>query len=329
MYVDDAAAAAAFDQLSGEIAASARSALIEGSRFSREAVLDALRQSECGADPRCGAARRTLWGRAYGSAGDLAGGRGAAELDFSARGLVAGADLAAGEEARVGFYAAASRSRFSIDARGSSGRGDNRELGLYGAGAWGGWRLALGAGWTWHDAETRRTVAIPGLAERLDGDLDGRTIQLFGEASYRAGTAAALAEPFAAIAHVDLDVEEATERGGSAALARAGGTTRTTLSLLGLRGRWLTQGPLSAIGLAASAAWRHVLAGALPTATNSFAGGTRFTVAGSALARDAAVVEIGVHAQVTPRIGFNVDYTGQLGSGFRDHGLQGSLSWRF
>ncbi|MFC3712995.1 autotransporter-associated beta strand repeat-containing protein [Sphingoaurantiacus capsulatus] len=317
MYADDAPARSAFDQLSGEIAASAHSALIESRRFAREAVIDQLRLS--------GDEGRAVWGRLFGSSGDL--GRDAA-LDFSARGLIAGADITAGNGARIGFYAAGSRTRFSVDDRSSTGASDDRELGFYAGGRWGGLGLRAGAGYTWHDIDSTRRIAIPGFADRQTRDADAQTLQGFAEAGYRFGTELSSAEPFAGIAYVDLN-EKASREQGAASLDNAGTTSRATFSTLGLRGQWLQQGPMSAVGFAGSVAWRHGFGDLTPSARLAFGGGDRFTVGGVALARDAAVIEAGVHMQITPSLSWNVDYAGQLGRDFRDHGLRGTLGWRF
>src|SRR3546814_9920318 len=84
----------AFDQLSGEIHASTRSALIEDSRFVRQAIWDRLRST--GQDSRGGA-----WGQAIGSWGHLGGNGNAARLDRSTGGILMGLDWA-GEAMRLG-----------------------------------------------------------------------------------------------------------------------------------------------------------------------------------------------------------------------------------
>ncbi len=314
MYVDDAAAPAAFDQLSGEVDASARTALTEASRFSREAVLD----SDHG-----------VWARVFGSSGAVAASDTAASLDFAARGIVAGADLGAGEAVRVGFYAAGSRSRFSVDARGSRGESENRELGVYAGGDWARLRLRIGAGHAWHDVDTARAIAIDGFAGRTDRASKARTLQAFGEVAYRLGSDAADVEPFAGLAHVDLDSRRSRESGGAAALDSFGTSTRSTLSMLGLRGNWRAAAPNAAIGLAASLAWRHAFGSLAPTSTLAFGGGDRFSVEGVPLARDAVVIEAGIHTVIAPAVTWNVDYSGQLGRGLSDHGLRGTVSWSF
>jgi autotransporter-associated beta strand protein len=333
MYGDAASATAAFDQLSGEIEASVHSALIEASRFSREAVVDQLRAAACGpgdaAATRCDAGDRIVWGRLFGSSGEIGATAGTAALDISARGVIAGADLGAGEQARVGFYAAGSRSRFSADARGSDGESDNRELGVYAAGDWAGFGLRLGAGYGWHDVDTTRVIAIDGFAARPTRAAKARTLQAFAEAGYRLGTGATAVEPFAGLAHVDLDTDRSTESGGAAALDSAGTSTRATLSMLGLRGSWRQPAPHAAIGLAASVAWRHVYGDRVPIASLAFGSGDAFAVEGAPLARDAVVLEAGAHMLFTPSLTWKVDYSGQLGRDLRDHGLRGTLSWRF
>lgn len=329
MYGDAALATAAFDQLSGEIDASLRTALTETSRFSREAVVDAIRSAACASEAGCVSGGRAIWGRVFGSSGDVGATAATAALDFSTRGIVAGFDLGAGERGRAGVYAAAGRARFSVDARSSTGESENRELGVYGGGSWGGVGVRIGAGYSWHDIDTTRVVAVTGFADRLTRAAKARSLQAFGELGYRIGSATAGVEPFAALAYVDLDTRKSTEAGGAAALEGFGGSTRSTLSLLGLRADWRGTGPASAVGLAASLAWRRAYGELVPTSLLALGGGDRFTVEGAPLARDAAVLEAGVHTLITPTLSWNVDYAGQLGRGLGDHGLRGTLSWRF
>lgn len=86
---------------------------------------------------------------------------------------------------------------------------------------------------TWHDIETRRNVAFPGFAERLQAETDARTGQVFGEIGYGMGLGHAALEPFAGIAYVNFDGDRFTETGGAAALTGGDQSFDTTFTTLG------------------------------------------------------------------------------------------------
>src|SRR5690606_11551034 len=113
--LDEDEARAAFDQLSGEIHASAKAALIDDSRFLRDAVTDRLRAAfaAVAADDapvlaynqdgagRAPAAADTLapaaWARGFGAWSELDGDGNAAALSWSTGGFLTGLDAALGE----------------------------------------------------------------------------------------------------------------------------------------------------------------------------------------------------------------------------------------
>jgi outer membrane autotransporter protein len=186
VQLDAPAARSAFDRLSGEIHASARSALIEDSRFVREAALDRLQAGACGvsgadvtlaversggpADTGCDGAQTVAWMRALGSWGRIAGDGNAARLGRSTGGLLLGADRQFPGDWRLGALAGFSRTRIDAPVRNSSGQSDSVHLGLYAGKQWGDLAARAGAAYTWHDLSTQRSVAFPGFADRQEGD---------------------------------------------------------------------------------------------------------------------------------------------------------------
>jgi outer membrane autotransporter protein len=171
----------ALDQISGEIHASAKTALIDESWLLRAAVNDRLRAafgdvgaapmatlnygftadlapSVKGPMPTLNADRFAVWGQGYGSWGRSGSDGNAARLTHSTGGFLLGADAALFDTLRFGAVAGYSRSTFDVNSRFSSGESDNYHLGLYGGGQWGALGLRTGASYTWHDVETRRTV---------------------------------------------------------------------------------------------------------------------------------------------------------------------------
>ncbi|WP_245463673.1 MULTISPECIES: autotransporter domain-containing protein [unclassified Mesorhizobium] len=244
----DAEAQAAFDQLSGEIHASANGMLVEDSRFVRDAATSRIRAAfgDVGAaalpvmaygegGPEMVAAdtdRFAVWGQAFGSWGSTDSDGNAAAFDRSTGGLLAGADTLVGGW-RVGLLGGYSHSSFDADDRNSSGKSDNYHLGLYGGTNWGAIAFRTGAAYSWSSLSTKRSVAFNGFTDGLSADYDAGTAQIFGDLAYRADAGQFKFEPFANLAYVSVHTDGFTEDGGDAALTSAGSNTDATFTTLG------------------------------------------------------------------------------------------------
>lgn len=335
----------AFDQLSGEIHASAQTALIEDSRFVRSAINDRLRAAFDGAGASGAAVTYeggvpqpvaadvdgvAIWGEALGSWGHAGGDGNAARLGRSGGGFFFGADAPVFDTWRFGVAAGYTRTGFDVADRHSSGSSDNYHLGLYGGTRWGDLAFRAGAVHTWHDVSTSRSVAFPGFNESLKGDYDAGTAQVFGELAYGVSVGAARFEPFASLAYVGLHAEGFRETGGAAALASGPAGMDTAFTTLGLRGSasfGLNGASVTARGLVG---WRHAFDDVTPTSAMRFAGGGNgFTVAGVPVARDAAVVEAGLDFALTPAAVLGISYGGQFGSGVVDQSFKAGFSAKF
>lgn len=338
----------AFDVLSGEAHASAKTALVEASTHLRNAANDRIRSAfgtvaaaplpvmaygDDGLDKMAGTSPAiehapTAWGHVFGSWGSTDGNGNAAELDRSTLGAVAGIDGMMGTW-RIGVLAGYSRSSFDLDDRSSSGDADNYHLGIYGGTQWGAVGFRTGIAYTWSDIETQRTVAFPGFTDSLTADYDAGTFQAFGELGYTIETGAASFEPFINLAHVNVRTDGFTETGGAAALTTARSGTDTTFTTLGVRASAdfaMGDATATARGMIG---WRHAFGDITPLATHAFAGGNAFTVAGTPIAKDAAVLEAGLDFNITPTATLGLSYEGQIGSGSSVHGGRIGLNVRF
>ncbi len=312
----------AFDQLSGEVHASLKTALIEDTRFVRAAM------SARAGDTAPGE-RTVLWGQGFGSWGNWDSDGNAAAFDRDTAGLLAGIDGNAGAW-RVGVLAGLSETSFDLEARGSSGESRTTHLGVYAGTAWGHFAFRTGFAYAWHDIETDRTAAFPGFAETLAADYDAGTLQAFGEVSYRTrlGAGAEL-EPFLGLAHVRHHVDGFQETGGSAALSGAGQTTEVTFTTLGARlSHNFTLGTAEAAAWG-MAGWRHAFGDTTPFATHVFAGGDLFTVAGVPVGKDVALIEAGLDVKLSPTAVIGLSYSGQYASGARDQAVKTFLNLSF
>ena len=355
VQLDTPAAGAAFDQLSGEVHASTKSALIEDSHFVRDAIDNRIRSAfhgvgassmpvlaygETGTDSRATSAighalvpadtsNLAAWGSVFGSWGSFDGNGNAAELSRSVGGFFTGIDGLVAENVRLGIMTGYSHDSFHVDGRGSSGQSDNYHLGIYGGTQTGNLGLRAGVAYTWHDISTGRSVAFPGFADGLTADYHAGTFQAFGEAGYRIDTMVASFEPFANLAYVNLHTDGFTEKGGAAALHADGQTTDTTFTTLGVRAS--TAFDLGGMKATArgTVGWRHAYGDTTSLATLAFAGGAAFSVAGVPIAKDAAILEAGLDFAVSHNVTLGISYAGQFGSQARDNGAKASLDVSF
>ncbi|MGB3425428.1 autotransporter outer membrane beta-barrel domain-containing protein, partial [Castellaniella sp.] len=354
----------AFDQLSGEIHASAGSALTAGSQAIGNAlgqrlqsVLGSVGAGHSGntaAAPRllaygygatvadsgglaalgspqapADSGRFSAWGSTFGTWGRTDSDGNAAGLHRSSSGFLAGVDGLVAPKLRLGVLAGYSHDRFDTDGSDASGSSDNYHLGLYGGAQHGALSLKAGAIYTWHQVSTRRSAAFPGYTDRLTADYDARTFQAFGEVSYRIDASAASFEPFANLAYLRQHTDGFTEQGGAAALHSASGNSDTTYTTLGLRAAMpfdLGRATGTARGLIG---WRHAAGDTTPRTTLAFSGGEAFSVAGAPIDRDAAVLEAGLDFTVGKHTTLGIAYTGQFGSRSHDNGARAHLNIRF
>jgi fibronectin-binding autotransporter adhesin len=342
---DENEARRAYDSLSGEIHASAKTAVIEGSQIARSAVSDRVRVAFDGIGaPRIAtlayASRNSvvsaapaesfaLWARGFGSWGQTRGDGNAASLTRSTNGLVAGLDIAAAQDARIGMTAGYSRSTFEVAKRLSRGEADNYHVGLYGGARFDRFRLTGAVTYAWHEQSTRRTVSFPGFGETLKSDYDARSIQAFGEIAYRFDLGPAALEPFANLAYINLRSSALTETGGVAALSAKAQTTAVAFATLGLRAQiGFDLGNLP-VRFDTTLGWRRAAGDVTPVSLQSFAGGAPFSIAGVPIARDALVVGAGFGATLASGAEVALSYDGQLARKATDHGFNARLAVRF
>lgn len=343
MQDSEADARMAFDQLSGEIHASAKTALINDSRLIRNAMNDRVRAAfndvaaadvpvmSFGPDARplgvpTDAPTMAAWGNAFGTWSETKGDGNASTLDQSTGGFVTGFDAAVAQDWRLGALAGYSRSTF--DAKGS-GESDNYHVGVYSGGRFNALSFRSGLAYSWHSVETSRTVAFPGFEDHLTSDYDAGTFQAFGELGYRIDMERVSFEPFANLAHVRVMTDGFTENGGSAALTAGRETTSTTFTTLGLRAS-----ASFALGMVEAQArgtvgWQHAYGDTTPVSTLAFDGGNAFTIAGAPIAQDTGLVEAGFDVKLSKRATLGISYTGQFGSDVRQNGVDARFSVKF
>ncbi|MFK7461807.1 autotransporter domain-containing protein, partial [Pseudomonas sp. Env-10] len=342
---DAGAARAAFDSLSGEIHASTASAMLEDSRYVRDAVNERLRQPGCYRedDPRNALApsenhlssagchgEMVGWMRVLGTWGHMGGDSNSAKLDRNLSGFLLGTDKQVDDAWRVGVAAGYTRSDLDAKRRNSSADVDSYHLMAYTAYQQEAFAARMGVAYSWHDVESKRNVAVGGEGQRLKADYKARSAQVFGEVGYTIQTPTVALEPFAGLAYVNYDSDTIKEKGGSAAL-RGDADQDITYSTLGVRiGQTITLGNGSKITPRGSIGWRHAFGDTKPDADLSFInGGGSFSTQGVPIAKDSAVVEAGLDYQISQNGRLGLGYSGQLSRNDKDHAVTVSFSLGF
>ncbi len=363
---DPAALRQAYDQLSGDHAAALQRAMSRGTRTVQSLAQSRLRgvvgggqtagrrptsdpraaqqasRVQVAAAPAATAGGHSLpgraWGQVFGAWGESDGDGNAAASERDTQGFLFGVDGALGDGWTLGALAGLSRTQVDSDARNASSEIDSYHLGLYAGRAFAGvgpGELALTTGLTvsWHEIDSRRAVTFQGFADSPSAEHSARSYQVYGELGYRLDEAASglplALEPYAALSYLHHRSDGYSETGGGAALTREAEGDGTLSSTLGLRAAAQVEAADRSLKLSGGLGWRHAYGDRAVTVSQRFGDGQTFTVAGAPLARDSAVIDLGVGVDLGARARLTATYDGQLSGDDRDHGARLDLSIRF
>jgi|GEM_PF-3047304 len=325
--------AQAFDQLSGEVHATARS-LLFSDLLSTSGLMQSQMRSNLGAvaqpgqqQASAGAAAtvdRPLWVQLNAGSLHADGDGNAADAHRSSTRLMFGGDSAVGAGWRLGAAGAVSSGDFTVDGRGSDGRLSSYTMMLYGGNSWnlgsGKLNLLLGGGYTKHDVDTKRNVNVAS-AQTLRADYHGSTWQMFGDVGYAipwGGTHNV--EPYVNVSWYNQRMDSFNETGGDAALRSGSGSNSLSSYSLGLRSALVFPGTTNAFTLRTNLAWRHAAGDRTPSRSMSFiegAGGA-FSIAGVPIAKDSLLVGVSAEVSLDEHAAMGLSYTGEYGSGYSD-----------
>lgn len=271
-------------------------------------------------------ARGRVWLQGIGSYGKLDGEHGSAGMEQRTNGSVLGVDWALTPAWRMGVLGGYSRTH--LDSSGVDGKVNSWHVGAYAQRQDGPLALRLGAAYSRHDGESKRTVEFDGFRDRPKGDYDADSQQAFAELGYAMGSGRLNVEPFANLGYQRYHRDSYTEKGGAAALSVDDQSQDNFSSTFGVRLAQLTQldngmslTPRGSLG------WRHTFGDVDSNTRQAFVlGGSAFSVEGTALDRDSLMVEAGLDLGISARHTLSVGYNGELGSNSRNHALMGQ--WR-
>jgi outer membrane autotransporter protein len=318
----DAEARAAFDQVSGEIHATARGQTAQDSRFVREA-LSAHLQSPA-------ESRKGLWVSAYGSWGRTDGDGNAAKVSRDIGGFFMGVDALQGENYSVGVLAGYGNATIKVADRFSTATTDDFHVGAYGGFTSGNLTGHVALAHMWRNLDTRRSVSFPGFSDTLTAAYRTNLTQVLAELGYRIDAGDAAIEPFAQVAYLDLTTNAIAETGGAARLKSGKTSDDFWVTTLGARVKYGLPLGNGTFGVTAEAGWRRISGGRETTPiTFNLPAGPGFAIQGVPFGRDVAALGLVLSGSVATNVEVDFGYRGQVGKGVKDHGVRGGVVIRF
>jgi len=274
-------------------------------------------------------ARGRLWLQGIGGYGKLDGEHGSNGLEQRTKGSVLGADWSLNPAWRLGVLGGYSKT--DLDATGVDGNVESWHAGVYALHQNGPISLRLGAAYSGHQGESKRTIAFNGFSDRPKGDYDADSQQAFAELGYAMGSGRLSAEPFASLGYQRYHRDRYQEKGGAAALQVDSQTQDNFSSTFGLRLAHLSSLDNGmSVTPRMAAGWKHTYGDVSSSTRQAFiTGGTAFSVDGSSLDRDSLVLEAGLDVGISARHTLGVGYSGEIGSNSRNHGLIGQWQMSF
>lgn len=340
-----------FNSLTGEAHASVASNLMSGTASPRTLPMQRLRANlNAGMRPGAPTAQaggplpasalpssnaQPAWAELIGNWQTQKDNGNAAQVRQHTGGIFMGADHEIGQSGwRLGGAVGYTDSKISVDDRSSNADVSGYSATLYGgksfAAGVGKLNFLAGAAYTWHDVGTTRYASVAGELEKLTSEYGASTAQLFTEVGYALPlTGSTRIEPFVGFAWSDLRTRAFSESGGSAALNGHSSSDKQTSSTLGLRTQTDFNIGDAEARLHAMAGWRHAFGGLAAETTMAFEGSQTFTVAGTPIARNAALAELGAEVAMSRDTTLALTYSGQYGGGNREHGGSLNLRWRY
>lgn len=277
-------------------------------------------------------AAQPVWAQIFGSWRTQSGTDDTARSSESDSGIFVGGDQAVGGGWRVGGALGYTDGRNRLRDLDSRTDVDSYSATVYGGKAFaagaGKINLSLGAAYTWHDVKTRRQANAAGVGEELKSSYGASTGQFFGELGYAVPLNDRVTlEPFMGASYSDLRTRGFAESGGDAALSGESARNQIAATTLGLHAQSAFESAGAAGRVRATLGWRHAYGDVNPETTLAFQGSQAFTITGAPIARNTAVLELGVDMSVTKRTTVGLNYGGQFGSGTRQNA--GSLDVRY
>ncbi len=265
-----------------------------------------------------------LWGRGFGTFGDVASDSGAVNgFSYRGGGLQGGYDIALGETSAAGVSFGYARTDFSPDRAGSDGSVDSVLVGLYGTTLAGPVDLSGQISLSFNSFKSDRLVSLGAVSAH--SDYDGLAVGGSVEAGYAMTMGKAVIRPVVGLDATHLHTDSYTETGaGGYNLAIAANNDYQLRSTLGVQATGtLEPGFLGKVQPTADIRWGYDIRQADKGVTAAFAGapGSSFTLETNSQARNALLASFGAEAFVGEPLRVGVQASGDFRSGSKAFGL--------
>lgn len=314
----------AYDNLSGEIHASAYSALLSNSRYVRAGVNDHLmtRFSEPG---------NTLWAHTWVHSGHVQDDGNADRTQNKGNGFLIGADVPViNDESVIGLAGGYERTEAKSKGLRQSNAGvDAYHVMLYGKTKIDQINLRAGIGYAWFKFDTERNIWVDTLQGKNSASYDGGQVQTFVEASrpFNLNENASLT-PYLNLSYVQIKTDGFSESGTSAALSSSNQKNDIGTATIGARGK-MQMGAYKQHYVYVDLGMQNRFGDKTPETALRFAGGQDFQIRGSSLGTTSALARLGGEFELKRNIKLNVSYEGDFGSRVTDHAAKVTLEWKF
>lgn len=332
--MDARSANRAFDNLSGEIHASVKSAILTNSYYPRIAVNRHLETGNVNLLGNTPEADKNLWVHSWAHDGHLKSDYNAEKLKNRGFGILLGFDAFTNGNTILGVAAGYEQTDLNIGGvRDSKADLDALHLLAYGRTSIGAIDIKGGIGYSRYDVDTTRNINVGSIVSRNKANYDGEQVQIFAEGSHTFEVNEKFdLIPYAGLAyqrvHTDSFTEKVSDSTGNthSILHQNGSSDDIVTSTMGVRSE---MNVTDKANLYADLGWRHTFGETAPEANLRFTGSKGFTVHGAKIDRNAAVVGFGANIQIKPNVRLSAGYEGSFGDESRSHAGTVRLEFAF
>lgn len=344
VFLQQGEAQSAFSQLAGALQPSLAMALISRSQLTRDVILDRMRSAFNGIDARqilpiagsggrqpenIGEDHLTFWSSGFGARSRLGGDGHGFSVETRGGGVLFGVDGDLDNGWRTGLAAGYGHDTVSQIDLAASANVDSYYLAAYAGTAIGPTSLNFGAIHAFQNVETQRAISFSTLKGELAAGYDASTTQAFAEAAWRFDFDPTHVEPYANISYVNTHTDAFREIGGIAAVSSGPANHGQLYTTLGARisRDFAVEGGLGRAMF--DVAWRHGYGDRTLESRLFYDGGSGFSVASAASARDAALLNIGLSYDLNPFATLTFRYGAVFGAGVLEQSAFAELGVRF
>jgi fibronectin-binding autotransporter adhesin len=329
--LDESQVLSAFNSLTGETYASAAQAELTGQSQYQDSLFYRLKL-----DRDTGERGTAVFAEPYTSSSDLSSSANVARADYRIHGIIIGTDTDISPDFRAGVHANLANARTEVHSRGDYTDVDQAAIGLHALyfNDQQFWIQGL-ASYGWHDADSRRRIAVGSYTPEARGDYDGKTTNGAIETGFRFNVGQAMhLEPFVGAYYSKVKYDSFTEKGAGDADLKVGKASATSMQYgAGLR----LSGDVD-LGVAgtklhpiAMVRYLHNTKDDTVSVNNSFAGAPTesFTVEGSRPMKNHWQGALGASFDFTPAASAFVYYSTDRATHTRSDAVNLGVRWNF